>query len=343
MRIINKLPDAEEVKSEFPIDNNLQKLREEHLKAVKQVLSGSSNRFLFVVGPCSADNEQAVLEYVSRLSRLQEKVKDEAVLVPRIYTCKPRTTGDGYKGMLHQPVLSEPENMVAGVRAVRKLHVDIAKETGMFSAEEMLYTEMMSYIEDLLIYTVVGARSVEDQQHRLVSSGMDMPLGMKNPMNGDISVMLNSIQSAQHAHRFVYNNCEVESEGNLYSHAILRGYLDENGLARPNYHYESLLRLYSNYEARNLSNMAVVVDCNHHNSNKQYEEQIRIANEVVDLRNYDERLKKIIKGLMIESYIEDGRQNLDGKVFGKSITDACLGWDKTERLVLSIVEKTSKR
>lgn len=338
MRIINQLPTADKLRTQLPVSEDLAKKRLFQVAEIQKILSGASQKLLLVIGPCSADNKEAALEYVSRLASLQQQMKDEAVIVPRLYTSKPRTTGEGYKGMLHQPVLTEPENIAAGVLAMRDLHLSVAQETGLFSSDEMLYPSLIDYMQDLLAYTVVGARSVENQQHRLVASGLTIPVGMKNPMNGDISVMLNSIQSAQHSHHFVFNNCEVESDGNPYSHAILRGYLDENGQSRPNYHYESLLRLYSNYEARGLQHMAVVVDCNHQNSAKQFIEQIRIAKEVKELRRYDERIRSMVKGLMIESYLEDGRQNFPGKVFGQSITDACLGWDKTEKLIYQLVE-----
>lgn len=339
MRIIDKIPSVEELKESMPLPKSLIAERDKQRKEICRVLSGASSKLLLIVGPCSADNKPATIEYVSRLAVLQEKIKDYAIIIPRVYTSKPRTTGDGYKGMLHQPVLTEEENIVNGLHAVRDLHLSVAKETGFFSADEMLYPELMDYVQDLLSYTVVGARSVENQQHRLVASGLDIPIAMKNPMNGDINVMLNSIQSAQHSHHFIYNGNEVLSEGNLYAHAIMRGYLDRNGQSQPNYHFETLLNLYTNYEARGLQNMSVIVDCNHHNSNKQYEEQIRIAHEVIQSREYSEKLRKMIKGLMIESFIIDGRQNFPGKVFGQSLTDACIGWDKTEKLIRDIVNK----
>lgn len=338
MKIIDKIPSVEELKEHMPLPDELAAERDQQRKEICRVLSGASSKLLLIVGPCSADNKAATIEYVSRLAKLQEQIKEHAVIVPRVYTSKPRTTGDGYKGMLHQPVLTEEENIVKGLAAVRDLHLSVAKETGLFSADEMLYPELMEYMQDLLAYAAVGARSVENQQHRLVASGLDIPVAMKNPMNGDIHVMLNSIQSAQHPHHFIYNGNEVLSDGNPYAHAIMRGYLDKDGQSQPNYHYETLLHLFSNYEARGLHNMAVIVDCNHHNSNKQYEEQIRIAKEVMQSRRYDQRLNKMIKGLMIESYICDGRQNFPGKVFGQSLTDACLGWDKTEQLIRAIME-----
>ena len=339
MKIIDKIPSVAELKASMPLPEHLAQERDRQRKEICRVLSGASDKLLLLVGPCSADNKEAVIDYVSRLAKLQEQVKDQAIIVPRVYTSKPRTTGDGYKGMLHQPVLTEEENIVKGLAAVRDLHLSVSIETGMFAADEMLYPELMEYTQDLLAYTVVGARSVENQQHRLVASGLDIPVAMKNPMNGDIHVMLNSIQSAQHPHHFIYNGSEVSSEGNLYAHAIMRGYLDKDGQSQPNYHYETLLHLHTNYEARGLHNMAVVIDCNHQNSNKQYEEQMRIAHEVMQSRQYDERLRRMIKGLMIESYIQDGRQNFPGKVYGQSLTDGCLGWEKTSKLICDLLNE----
>ena len=339
MKIIDKIPSVAELKASMPLPENLAKERDRQRKEICRVLSGASDKLLLIVGPCSADNKEAVIDYVSRLAKLQEQVKEHAIIVPRVYTSKPRTTGDGYKGMLHQPILTEEENIVKGLAAVRDLHLSVAKETGLFAADEMLYPELMEYTQDLLAYTVVGARSVENQQHRLVASGLDIPVAMKNPMNGDIHVMLNSIQSAQHPHHFIYNGSEVSSEGNLYAHAIMRGYLDKDGQSQPNYHYETLLHLHTNYEARGLHNMAVIIDCNHQNSNKQYEEQMRIAHEVMQSRQYDDRLRRMIKGLMIESYIQDGRQNFPGKVYGQSLTDGCLGWEKTSKLICELLNE----
>lgn len=339
MKIIDKIPSVAELKASMPLLENLAKERDRQRKEICRVLSGASNKLLLLVGPCSADNKEAVIDYVSRLAKLQEQVKEHAIIVPRVYTSKPRTTGDGYKGMLHQPILTEEENIVKGLAAVRDLHLSVAKETGLFAVDEMLYPELMEYTQDLLAYTVVGARSVENQQHRLVASGLDIPVALKNPMNGDIHVMLNSIQSAQHPHHFIYNGSEVSSEGNLYAHAIMRGYLDKDGQSQPNYHYETLLHLHTNYEARGLHNMAVIIDCNHQNSNKQYEEQMRIAHEVMQSRQYDERLRRMIKGLMIESYIQDGRQNFPGKVYGQSLTDGCLGWEKTSKLICDLLNE----
>lgn len=338
MRILEQLPGAGELRAEMPVPPPVAAARKRQIAEIRRILSGASRKWLLVTGPCSADNRDAVLVWAGRLARLQEEVAERALLVPRLYTSKPRTTGDGYKGMLHQPDPRKGENIAAGIRAARSLHLDVARETGLCGADELLYPELADRFDDLLVYTVVGARSVEDQQHRLVASGLEIPVGMKNPMNGDLGVMLNSIQSAQHAHRFAFNSLEVVSDGNPHAHAILRGYLDENGQPRPNYHFETLLRLHATYEGRGLQNMAVVVDCNHHNSGKRCLEQIRIAKEVKSLREYDERIASMVKGLMIESYLLDGRQNFPGKVFGQSITDACLGWEKTERLIKDIVE-----
>ena len=306
MKIIDKIPSVAELKASMPLPENLAKERDRQRKEICRVLSGASDKLLLIVGPCSADNKEAVIDYVSRLAKLQEQEKEHAIIVPRVYTSKPRTTGDGYKGMLHQPILTEEENIVKGLAAVRDLHLSVAKETGLFAADEMLYPELMEYTQDLLAYTVVGARSVENQQHRLVASGLDIP---------------------------------VSSEGNLYAHAIMRGYLDKDGQSQPNYHYETLLHLHTNYEARGLHNMSVIIDCNHQNSNKQYEEQMRIAHEVMQSRQYDERLRRMIKGLMIESYIQDGRQNFPGKVYGQSLTDGCLGWIKTEKLICELMNE----
>lgn len=338
MRILDQMPSVGEVLERLPLPSDWAKKRRRRVEEIRKILSGAMDKWLLLVGPCSADNKSAVLEYALRLARLQEEVQERAVIIPRLYTSKPRTTGEGYKGMLHQPDVRQTESIVKGVFATRDLHLSVIRETGLVGADEMLYPELMGYLKDLLAYTVVGARSVEDQQHRLVASGLDIPVGMKNPMNGDFGTMLNSIHSAQHPHHFVFDRAEVESDGNPYAHAVLRGYLDENGQPRPNYHYESLLRLHAGYGARNLQHMAVIVDCNHHNSGKQYLEQIRIAKEVKGLREYDERIRRMVKGLMLESYLEDGRQNFPGKVFGQSITDACLGWEKTERLIREIAD-----
>ena len=338
MRILDELPTAEALRAEMPVPSTVAEARRRQTEEIRRILSGASAKWLLVVGPCSVERKDAALAWAEKLARLQETVRERALLVPRMYTSKPRTTGDGYKGMLHQPDLGREENLAAGLRAARDLHLSVARESGLCAADELLYPELADCFQDALAYMVVGARSVEDQQHRLVASGLEIPVGMKNPMNGDLGVMLHSIQSAQHGHHFAFNGHEVESDGNLFAHAILRGYLDGNGQPHPNYHYESLLRLHASYSARGLPNMAVLVDCNHHNSGKQYLEQIRIAMEVKKLREYDGRIREMVKGLMIESYLEDGRQNFPGKVFGQSITDACLGWEKTERLIREIVE-----
>lgn len=338
MRILTKIPTPDQLREELSLTNTQKENREHRIKEIKDILAGRSKKLLLIIGPCSADDYTSVLEYTYRLADLQQKISDKILIVPRIYTCKPRTTGDGYKGMLHQPDLSCDEDIREGLKAVRRLHAAIINETGLYAAEEMLYPNLIAYIQDLIVYSVVGARSVENQQHRLTASLLDFPIGMKNPMDGNISVMLNSIQSAQQPHRFVFNEYEVESDGNQYTHAILRGLLNESGQSMPNYHYEDLKRLHINYQSRNLTNTSVVIDCNHNNSGKQFLEQIRIAKEIISIRNYDSDIKKLVKGLMVESYLVDGRQNLPKKIYGQSITDPCLGWDKTEKLVYDIVE-----
>ncbi|MBQ1183571.1 MAG: 3-deoxy-7-phosphoheptulonate synthase, partial [Clostridia bacterium] len=290
------------------------------------------------IGPCSADSEEPVIEYINRLALLQEKVKDKILMIPRIYTNKPRTTGDGYKGMVHQPNPSEKPDMIKGLKAIRHLHIRAIKETGLSSADEMLYPDNYYYLADVLAYVAVGARSVENQQHRLVASGIEIPVGMKNPTGGDISVMLNSVTAAQHPQTFISRGWEVTTDGNPLSHAILRGSTDSKGRNHPNYHYEDLINLYESYSARNLNNMALIVDTNHANSGKQYLEQIRICKEVLHSCRHSADIKRLVKGFMIESYIEDGCQGIGDGVFGKSITDPCLGWEKTERLVLDMAD-----
>ena len=336
---INKLPTPAEIKEQFPLPAELIAHKAERDEEVKKVISGESDKFLVIIGPCSADNEDAVLDYTSRLIDVQEKTKDRLVIVPRIYTNKPRTTGDGYKGMLHQPDPEKRPSMAEGLHAIRHMHMRVLKETGFSTADEMLYPENYRYLSDLLSYVAVGARSVEDQQHRLTVSGMDVPAGMKNPTSGDYSVMLNSIVAAQGAHRFIYRSWEVETTGNPLSHAILRGAVNKHGEAIPNYHYEDLRLLYDKYHAKNLANPAVIVDTNHSNSNKHYEQQVRIASEVLHSRQVDPELHSMVKGLMIESYIEPGNQKIGGDhIYGKSITDACLGWDESEKLLYTIAE-----
>ena len=331
-----KLPIPKEIKEQYPLKEDVVLKKAKRDAEIKEVFSGESDKFVLIIGPCSADSEEPVMDYIHRLKVLQEKVEDKILIIPRIYTNKPRTTGDGYKGMIHQPDPGAKPDMMKGLLAIRHLHTRAIDETGFSCADEMLYPENYRYLDDLLGYVAIGARSVENQQHRLVSSGMNIPVGMKNPTSGDFSVMLNSITAAQHSHDFIYRGWEVTSEGNPLAHAILRGSVNKHGQALPNYHYEDLIRLYEAYSAKNLQNMGVIVDTNHSNSNKQYLEQIRIAKEILHSMRHCEDIKKMVKGLMIESYIEDGCQKIGEGVYGKSITDPCLGWEKTERLVLDI-------
>lgn len=338
MEFYRKLPIPKDIKEQYPLTSDLATLKEAEDKEIRNVFEGKTNKFLLVIGPCSADNEDSVIDYISRLRTVQDKVSDKIVIVPRIYTNKPRTTGEGYKGMLHQPNPNEHPDMLKGIIAIRSLHMRALKETGFSCADEMLYPENHRYLSDVLSYVAVGARSVEDQQHRLCASGLDIPCGMKNPTSGDISIMLNSIVAAQHSHTFIYRGWEVKSLGNPHAHAILRGYVDDRGVSHPNYHYEDLINLYEAYSAKGLSNMAVLVDTNHSNSGKQYLEQIRIAKEVLHSCRHNADVRSMVKGLMIESYIEDGCQKIGENVYGKSITDPCLGWDKTEKLIYDIAE-----
>lgn len=333
-----KLPTLQEIKAMYPIDDTLAEFKKETDRTLKNIFEGKDDRLLLVIGPCSADREDAVLDYIGRLRTVQEKVKDKIVIVPRIYTNKPRTTGDGYKGMLHQPDPHESENMLKGLIAIRKLHIKALQETGFSCADEMLYPENHFYLSDVLSYVAVGARSVENQFHRLTASGLDIPVGMKNPTSGDLAVMMNSIRAAQHPHTFVYTGWEVNSKGNTLAHAILRGSVDRYGQTIPNYHYEDLQTLCQMYAQAGLANPAVIVDTNHSNSAKKYDEQPRIAKEIMHSTRCDKGIYKLVKGLMIESYIEDGAQSPDGGVYGKSITDPCLGWEKTERLIFELAE-----
>ena len=313
-------------------------LKEERDEEIKKVITGESDKFLVIIGPCSADNEDAVCDYVTRLAKVNEKVKDKLILIPRIYTNKPRTTGEGYKGILHQPDPEKKPDFLAGLIAMRKMHIRAIAESGLTAADEMLYPENHKYLSDLLSYVAVGARSVENQQHRLTASGLDIPVGMKNPTGGSLSVMMNALQAAQSPHTFIYRNWEVESKGNPLSHAILRGYVDSRGVSHPNYHYENLAELSDLYSAGNFQNPAVIVDTNHSNSGKKYLEQIRISKEILHSRSLNADIKRLVKGLMIESYIEDGCQKAGENVYGRSITDPCLGWEKTERLIYDIAE-----
>ena len=335
---LRKLPTPEELLEMFPVSQSVKDTKNKLDDEIAKVFTGESDRFILIIGPCSADREDAVLEYVNRLAPVQEKVKDKILIIPRIYTNKPRTTGDGYKGMLHQPDPEAKANMADGILAIRDLHTRAIEQTGFVCADEMLYPENYSYLGDLLGYVAIGARSVENQQHRLTASGFGIPAGMKNPTSGDFSVMLNSIMAAQHPHSFEYRGYEVETPGNPLAHAILRGSVNKHGQNQANYHYEDLEILYKMYCEKKLENMAVIVDCNHSNSGKNYLAQIRIANEVLHNRSIHEEFK-YIKGLMIESYLEDGNQPVGGGVYGKSITDPCLGWDKTEKLIYDIAEQ----
>ena len=338
MEFKRKVDLPKEIRERYPLDENLRKIKEENDLVLRKIFTGEEDRLLLIIGPCSADREDAVLDYCKRLRKLYEEVKDVLFFVPRVYTNKPRTTGEGYKGMLHQPDPNADVDMVKGVIAVRKLHINVLKETGFSTADEMLYPDNFRYLYDVLSYQAVGARSVENQEHRLVASGIEGPVGMKNPTSGDYKVMLNSVNAAQHPHKFIYRGWEVETSGNALAHCILRGYTNKHGESNPNYHYEDILRLINMYPADKYHNPAIIVDCNHNNSGKQYLEQIRIAKEVLHSTRHSELINKYVKGLMIESYIEDGCQKVDGGVYGKSITDPCLGWEKTEKLVREIAE-----
>ena len=335
---ITKLPTPAEIRAQYPVSERVAKIKEERDAQIQKIFEGESDKFLVIIGPCSADNADAVCEYIGRLAKVQDKVGDRLLLIPRIYTNKPRTTGEGYKGLLHQPDPEKKPDVLAGLIAIRKLHLRAIEETGLTAADEMLYPENWRYLSDILSYVAIGARSVEDQQHRLVVSGMDVPAGMKNPTSGDFSVMLNSIYAAQHPHNFIYRNWEVDTTGNPLTHAVLRGAVNKHGNCIPNYHYEDLKLLQEKYEERNLKNPAVIVDANHSNSNKQYLEQIRIVKEVLHSRNLNDDLRKLVKGVMIESYLEPGSQKIgvENHVYGKSITDPCLGWDESEELLYTI-------
>lgn len=333
-----KLPIPKEIKERFPLSAEAVKIKEKRDAELRDIFEGRTRKLVLVIGPCSADNEKSVLDYVSRLVPVQEKVKDKIFIVPRIYTNKPRTTGDGYKGMLHQPDPNADSDLIGGIVAIRSLHMKAINETGLTCADEMLYPANYRYLSDLLSYVAVGARSTENQEHRLTSSGLDIPVGMKNPTSGDLSVMMNSITAGQHAHDFIYRGWEVHSKGNPLTHAILRGYVNENGQAFANYHYEDLSRLCELYAKKDLVNPAVIVDTNHSNSAKKYTEQPRIAKEILHSCRHSGDVDKIVKGLMIESYIENGCQSVDGGVYGKSITDPCIGWKETEKLIYELAE-----
>lgn len=338
MKFLRKLPIPKEVKELYPISEELAKTKAANDEEIKSVLRGDSKKLILVIGPCSADREDAVVEYAYRLRKLYDQVSDKLVIIPRIYTGKPRTTGDGYKGLLHQPNPAGPPDMFKGIVSMRKLHMRVLSETGFSTADEMLYPENHRYLSDILSYVAIGARSVEDQHHRLTASGLDIPVGMKNPTSGDISVMMNSITAGQHPHTFIYRGWEVQSEGNPYTHAILRGYVNKHGQSMPNYHFEDLNFLYESYLQKGLKNPGVIIDTNHSNSGKKYDEQPRIAKEVLHSCRYSQNVRTLVKGFMIESYLEDGSQKVEEGVFGKSITDPCIGWEKTEKLVLEIAD-----
>ncbi len=339
MKINAELPLPADLKAEYPLSKEIIQLKEKRDKEIRDIFTGASDKFIVIVGPCSADNEDSVCEYVERLAKVNEKLSDRLMIIPRIYTNKPRTTGAGYKGMLHQPSPDQDPDLLAGIIAIRKLHTKAIEVSGMTAADEMLYPENRSYLDDVLSYEAIGARSVENQQHRLTASGMNIPIGMKNPTSGDFSVMMNSVIAAQSAHRFIYRGMDVSTEGNDLAHVILRGGVDKYGTCIPNYHYEDLMRLLAIYQEKDLKNPAAIVDANHSNSNKKYKEQIRIVSEVLHSRNYNPDLKKLIKGVMIESYLEEGNQSINSnRIYGKSITDPCLGWEDTEKLLYKIAE-----
>lgn len=333
-----KLPIPLDIKCQFPLSEKMLARKAENDKAIKAVFSGQSDKFILVIGPCSADFRESVLDYISRLRLVQDKVSDKIIIIPRIYTNKPRTTGEGYKGMLHQPQPDGKPDMLKGIIAIRDIHICALRDYGFTCADEMLYPDNYRYLSDLLSYVAVGARSVENQQHRLTASGLEIPVGMKNPASGDLSVMLNAVYAAQNKHTFIYRGWEVESDGNEYAHSVLRGYTDANGQLVSNYHYDDVMRLYDMYASSGLKNPAVIIDTNHSNSSKNYLEQITIAKDVLKSRSRNADIKKLVKGLMIESYIEDGAQRIGEGIYGKSITDPCLGWEKTEKLILDIAD-----
>ena len=339
MEFLRKLPIPMDIKKQYPIKEEYKEKKRLFDAEVGRVFSGESDKKILIIGPCSADCENSVLDYSNRLARIADEVKDKIIVIPRVYTNKPRTTGEGYKGMLHQPDPSKEADMLEGIIAIRRLHTCVIEETGMFTADEMLYPENYRYLSDILSYVAVGARSVENQQHRLVASGIDVPVGMKNPTGGDISVMLNSVMAAQNSHTFLYRGWEVKSSGNLHAHSILRGYVNKHGESIPNYHYEDMAYLAEEYSRRGLANPALIVDCNHANSAKKYKQQYRIAQDVLHSCKHNSDIAKLFKGFMVESYIEEGSQKIGGGVYGKSITDPCIGWADTERFIYGMAEK----
>lgn len=333
-----KLPVPQQIKTRYPVTEELAKIKAQRDAEVQAIFKGESDKFMLIIGPCSADSKESVLDYIGRLKDIEAEVQDKILIMPRIYTNKPRTTGDGYKGMLHQPDPDKTPDMLEGIIAIRDLHMSALKDYGFTCADEMLYPDNYRYLSDILGYVAVGARSVENQQHRLTASGIDVPVGMKNPTGGDLSVMMNSITAAQHSHTFIYRGWEVTSAGNPLAHAIMRGYIDYAGKCVSNYHYEDLQNLYNLYAQTNLVNPAAIIDCNHANSGKKYLEQIRIAKDVVYSCNHNKDIRKMVKGLMIESYIEDGAQKIGEHCYGKSITDPCLGWEKSKELIYKIAD-----
>lgn len=339
MKLVKRVPTGEEIKELYPLSQELKDIKAKRDEEIRKIFTGEDKRFIFIIGPCSADNEDAVCDYQNRLAKVAEQVKDKILVIPRIYTNKPRTTGDGYKGMLHQPDPNKASDMLEGLYAIRKMHIRAIKETGLTAADEMLYSENWQYVDDILSYVAIGARSVEDQQHRLTISGIDIPCGMKNPTSGTLSIMLNSCIAAQGSHTFMYRGWEVKSDGNPLAHTILRGAVNKHDQSLPNYHYEDLVLLNEMYHKLDLKNPACIIDANHANSNKCYYEQPRIVSEVLHSRSVSKDIEKLVKGVMIESYIEPGNQKIGEGVYGKSITDPCLGWDETERLIYEIADR----
>ena len=338
MNFLRKLPIPQEIKKQYPLTDEMAAVKAARDREIADVFTGKSDKFVLVIGPCSADQKEPVLEYISRLRKVQDQVQDKILIIPRIYTNKPRTTGDGYKGMLHQPDPTVDADMLKGIVAIRDLHMSALRDCGLSCADEMLYPDNHRYLSDLLSYVAVGARSVENQQHRLVSSGVSVPVGMKNPTSGALSVMLNAVYAAQHGHDFIYRTGEVETPGNPLTHTILRGAVGKHGQCLPNYHFEDLELLYKLYQEQELVNPACIVDANHSNSNKRYKEQIRIVKEVLHSRQHSEDIRGFIKGVMIESYLEEGSQKIGEHIYGKSITDPCLGWEDSEKLIFDIAE-----
>lgn len=338
IKYISNLPSPEEIIAKYPLREDLKEKKKDFDKTIADVFTGKSDKFLAVIGPCSADNEDSVLDYVTRLAKVADEIKDKIIVIPRVYTNKPRTNGDGYKGLLHQPDPEKKPNVHEGLVAIRKMHLRVVKETGMFTADEMLYPDNLGYLDDVLSYIAVGARSVENQQHRLTSSGAEVPVGMKNPTSGDMSVMLNAIYAAQQSHEFIYRNYEIKTDGNPLAHAILRGAVNKHGQCLPNYHYEDLKLLHDLYLERDIVNPAVIVDANHSNSNKKYKEQVRIVKEVLHSMRYSDEIRNFVKGVMIESYIEEGNQKIEEHIYGKSITDPCLSFEDSKKLLLEMVE-----